>query len=445
MPAPDTDQSSDDTLANSTSCGTETVADMQSAPAAHSLFSVIGVELEYMIVDRQTMQISPHADRLLETAVGLPASDCERGIISWSNELPLHVIELKTAQPATTTTGLSLSFQSSVLEINQHLSSFSPELCLLPGGMHPWMNPTSETRLWPHECGQVYQAFHRIFDCSGHGWSNLQSTHINLPFANDDEFARLHAAVRLLLPLLPALAASSPVVDGRLTDQLDNRLWYYRRNSAAVPQVNGLVIPEPAVSEADYNRKILQPMYAAIQPLDPEGHLQHPFLNAHGAIARFDRGSIEIRLLDIQECPIADLAVVQLIVAVLQELTSERWSDQHQHNAVPTQQLAELLRQSTAAAEDTLITDPDLLSLFGYPHPSVRAGDLWKHLADCSTMGGSAEEASAISLILTEGSLASRLRRSVLATDMTRPALTAIWTELASCLQHNRMFRSHQL
>ena len=30
-----------------------------------------------------------------------------------------------------------------------------------------------------------------------------QSTHLNLPFYDDEEFAKLHAAVRMILPILP--------------------------------------------------------------------------------------------------------------------------------------------------------------------------------------------------------------------------------------------------
>ena len=62
----------------------------------------------------------------------------------------------------------------------------------MPGGMHPWMDPARETRLWPHDNAHVYRQYDEIFDCSRHGWSNLQSTHINLPFANDMEFARVY-------------------------------------------------------------------------------------------------------------------------------------------------------------------------------------------------------------------------------------------------------------
>ena len=44
-------------------------------------------------------------------------------------------------------------------------------------------------------------------------------------------------------------------------------------------------------------------MYRAIDPLDTEGILQEEWLNSRAAIARFDRGAIEIRCMDTQECP----------------------------------------------------------------------------------------------------------------------------------------------
>ena len=72
---------------------------------------------------------------------------------------------------------------------------------LMPTAMHPWMDP-NRVQLWPHGTRVVYETFDRIFSCKGHGWANLQSQQINLPFASDEEFARLHAAIRFLLPIL---------------------------------------------------------------------------------------------------------------------------------------------------------------------------------------------------------------------------------------------------
>ncbi len=120
---------------------------------------------------------------------------------------------------------------------------------LLPGAMHPWMDPYKETKLWLHDSKEIYDTYDRIFNCQGHGWSNLQSMHINLPFADDREFKLLHSAIRTILPILPAMSASSPIVDGEITGLMDTRLEVYRRNAERIPSITGLIVPE-AVSRA---------------------------------------------------------------------------------------------------------------------------------------------------------------------------------------------------
>ena len=78
------------------------------------------------------------------------------------------------------------AFAAGVARVNELLAPHGARL--MPGAAHPWMNPDTETRLWPHDDDTIYRAYDRIFDCRGHGWSNLQSMHVNLPFADDDEF-----------------------------------------------------------------------------------------------------------------------------------------------------------------------------------------------------------------------------------------------------------------
>ncbi|MHC4769007.1 MAG: glutamate-cysteine ligase family protein, partial [Planctomycetota bacterium] len=171
------------------------------------LFDGFGIELEYMIVDCETLAVRPIADCVIEAEHGSVSSEIERGPMAWSNELALHLIELKTNGPVPRLSGLAEDFAGEVERIETLLAPLGARL--MPTGMHPWMDPTRELRIWPHSGRLIYQTFDRIFDCRGHGWANLQSTHLNLPFANDDEFGRLHAAVRAILPILPALAASS--------------------------------------------------------------------------------------------------------------------------------------------------------------------------------------------------------------------------------------------
>jgi len=130
---------------------------------------------------------------------------------------------------------------------------------LMPTAAHPFMDPLTETKLWPHDSNDVYEVYNKIFDCRGHGWSNLQSSHLNLPFYDDEEFAKLHAAVRLVLPLLPALCASSPIFEGKITGLLDTRLSYYKTNQSKIPSITGKVIPE-AIFSGD--RQSAQPRQA---------------------------------------------------------------------------------------------------------------------------------------------------------------------------------------
>ncbi|MEW4527674.1 glutamate-cysteine ligase family protein [Maioricimonas sp. JC845] len=403
-----------------------------------SLFEGFGIELEYMIVDSQTLNVRPIADHVLHHVAGRYQSEVERGPLAWSNELALHVLELKTNGPAETIAPLAQQFHTDVCEVSRILASEGAQL--MPTAMHPWMDPHSEMRLWPHEHSPVYEAFNRIFDCRGHGWANLQSMHINLPFADDEQFGRLHAAIRLLLPLLPALAASSPLMDSRATGRLDNRLQVYRSNARRIPSVTGRVIPEPAYTRADYDRLIFEPMYADIAPLDPAGILQDEFLNARGAIARFCRNTIEIRLIDVQECPRADLAIFAAVVSVLRRLVSETWTPAAEQMTVPIAPLERVLLATIDDADQATIDDAAYLRHFGIETARISTRELWQHLVDSAPAGDWPEGTRhALQQILSQGCLARRILAR-LGPDFAPNRLHAVYAELCECLHRNELF-----
>jgi len=410
------------------------------SPPLH-LFEAYGVEVELMLVDRHTLAVRPAVDELLRRAAGSTSylSDVERPGTEWSNELVLHVLELKTGGPAPALEPLTVLFARDVAEISELAADL--DATLLPTGMHPFMDPATETRLWPHESSPIYEAFDRIFGCRGHGWSNLQSCHLNLPFAGDAEFGRLHAGIRLLLPLLPALAASSPVVEGRVTGFLDSRLEAYRTNSRMIPEVAGEVIPEPVYSRAAYETEILRPAYAAVASQDSEGVLQDEFLNARGAIARFSRGSIEIRLLDSQEHPGMDLAVVALVVGVLKMLAQERWRPLAAQQSWSVAPLARLFRRTLAEAEATVIEDRDYLAVFGAEVSSATAAELWRHLAAEALAAGTLDRSwtDPLSVIFDHGTLARRILQA-LGDDTSREDLVRVYRELGRCLRVGEAF-----
>src|SRR5690606_13182886 len=108
---------------------------MQPGPSLH-LFEAIGIELEYMIVDAETLDVRPIADALLTREAGAPVLSLDRGPVAWSNELALHVIELKTNGPTVDLDRAALDFQANVRAASAHLSPLAARL--LPTGMHPW-------------------------------------------------------------------------------------------------------------------------------------------------------------------------------------------------------------------------------------------------------------------------------------------------------------------
>ncbi|REJ71707.1 MAG: glutamate--cysteine ligase [Planctomycetota bacterium] len=412
-----------------------------SSPRRLRLFEAFGIELEYMIVDSESLDVRPVADELLRSVLGVYVADYENGPIAWSNELALHVVELKTNGPAEALCPLPSLFADNVGSINTLLEPLGCRL--LPTAMHPWMEPDREFKLWPHDDSPIYEAYNRIFDCRGHGWANLQSMHINLPFADDAEFARLHAAIRLALPLLPALAASSPIIDGRATGLLDNRMEVYRGNSRRVPSVAGRVIPEQAFSQEEYRQQIFRPMYAEIASLDPQGILQDEFLNSRGAIARFSRNTIEIRVLDVQECPAADLAVAELIVGLLKLLTAEHWTDAAAQQAVAIEPLEAVLLSAIRDADEAVVSDPDYLRHFGISNGPITIGDLWKHVFnDVETQLAplNTQSRSCLDVILDNGPLARRIL-AALGLSRSRQQLSETYRRLADCLRDNRIFK----
>jgi carboxylate-amine ligase len=402
-------------------------------------FGGYGIELEYAIVDAISLDPRPLAPKLLRALDSGHAKSLAGTAIDWSNELVQHVVEMKNVHPAPSLTVLEPAFRAGIECARRCASRFGA--VLMPTAMHPWMN-SRKSEMWTDQGTDIYRAFDRIFDCRRHGWANLQSMHINLPFAGDAEFARLHAAVRAVLPLIPALAASSPIADAKRAPFLDYRLEVYRTNAERVPSITGAVIPDNANGRADYERNVLAPMYRDIAVHDSGRVLQHEWLNARGAIARFDRNAIEIRVCDTQECPRADLAIAALVVAVVRALCDERWRPLGDQQALPTPQLATLLRDTIRDGDEVTIVDRGYLRIFGIDDTGVRAADVWAHLVQQCDRDASALNAryrDPIEMITAAGSLARRILRAIDGPP-SRSTLEPIYRRLCDCLARDELF-----
>lgn len=403
----------------------------------YPLFSVIGLEIEYMLVDKETLDVRPVSDKILqELAQGTLSNEVALGETALSNELVMHVIELKNNGPKPLSRAIVQQFHQTLVHLQQVLEPHS--LQLLPTGAHPWMDPATETQRWPHGNREIYQQYSKIFNCEGHGFANLQSMHVNLPFANGEEFKLLHNAIRLLLPLLPALAASTPFLDGRYTSMQDSRLHYYNRNQQNIKAISGEIIPEFIRSPAEYQQIILAPMYEAIAPFDPEGILQHEWLNSRAAIAKFDYGAMEIRIIDSQECVNADYAIACAIVAILRH-----WIN-HSHYFIDypcaSEPLVALYQETIHHGLMAVPTGADILQQWQLTRGAKNCREVWAQLLERVSSDIDYHSQLMLQTILAQGNLSQRIVNAC-GSDFSRRNLKRIYRQLGHCLMDNQQLQ----
>lgn len=404
---------------------------------SYHLFEVFGIELEYMLINSSDFKVNPIVDKLLTEKNGSLTSDVDNGKIEWSNELVAHVVELKTNGPTADLENLADLFAENVREMNSLLATFGSEL--LPTASHPLMHPDTEMQLWKHNYSKIYALYNRIFDCRGHGWSNVQSMHINLPFYDEAEFEKLHAAVRLLLPIIPGLSASSPIFEGKFTGFKDTRMQVYKTNQKEIPQMTGKVIPEQVFSRKEYFEKIFEPINKAIKPHDTENLLDHHFLNSRGAIARFDRGAVEIRVIDIQECPKADIAIAVLIIETLKLLVSEELVSLEDQKKWHENELFVIFDAVIKSAEETVVRDQNYLAVFDLENVSS-VKEIWKKIYSRIKHTVSESHRESIEFLLDNGTLSTRIL-AALGNDFSAEDVIHTYRKLGKCLAENKFFK----
>lgn len=395
----------------------------------YSLFEVYGIESEYMIVDRKTLGIRPYAEKVLQVySQGSIENEVERGDVAWSNELVSHVIEIKSNGPAKNLDDLHKAFVKTLEEIDAILKNYGAKL--MPTSMHPFLNPSDGVELWPYGQKEIYESYDRIFNCKGHGWSNLQSVHINLPFANEDEFARLHAAMRIVLPLVPFISASSPIVENAKGEFPDMRLKFYEQNQKKVPEIVGEVIPEQIFSFSQYN-DLYQSIYKAIAPYDDLGVLQNPWLNSRGVIPKFDVGALELRAMDIQECPQMDFTLIEVLVYLFKSLVNEEHMSFEEQKKVTTSWLKN--QYDLSNRYDATLSE-NYAQILGLKKKAITAKSFFEQLRDKQGLG--ALTLQGLETFSQYGNLSNRI---VHALEKGKTA-EEIYFSLCGCLERNSPF-----
>jgi gamma-glutamyl:cysteine ligase YbdK (ATP-grasp superfamily) len=271
--------------------------------------SPIGTEHEYSINDKSFLPL-PISDRIIEHIKGELQHEVSFAGILLSKELQKHVLELIPARPGT----LELLEESLYRGLVELYRATNYQYGFMGLGMHPLLT-LDQTSYWDHDEQEYYHAYDRLFNIHQHGWLNIQALQINIPYHGEQELVCMFNKIRSLMPYLVAVSASSPMVEGKLTGYMDNRLVYYRQNQAQIPEICHDILPERLSSVDDYvqiNRQI----YKRLKEHDAEILCQE-WVNSRGLIVRFTRQCLEVKAIDEQECLHSDMAVTAFILALL--------------------------------------------------------------------------------------------------------------------------------
>jgi gamma-glutamyl:cysteine ligase YbdK (ATP-grasp superfamily) len=262
-------------------------------------------------------------DKVIKDFCGKIINFVELPKFTFGKELQLHVMEIKANAPFKSPELFEETMQDAVETLQGYLWK-KHHAHLLGTGMHPLLR-LSDTSVWPHRHRKIYHEYGKIFNLKQHGWLNIQSFHLNLPYSREENGILLHNQLAGLCAYLPAISASSPIFDGVLGPNVDNRLHFYKMNQREIPSIVGDVIPDNVASFSQYRKEVIG---GYSQDLATAGAgktlLFKEWVNSRGVIFRFDRSALEVRVMDEQECVKSDVALSCFIRAALRGLISEK-------------------------------------------------------------------------------------------------------------------------
>jgi hypothetical protein len=212
---------------------------------------------------------------------------------------------------------------------------------------------------------------------------------------------------------------------------LDMRLCFYKINQLRVPSVTGDIIPEPVSSFEEYRKKIIN-RYSRDLIKAGAGNtlLYKEWVNSRGAIFRFDRSAIEVRIMDEQECIKSDVALSCFIRAALRGLIADR----------PAQ-----LPHDILVKDFNEVIDKGLDA--GVSHPKGKtARQVCAYFFNLAWANAEEDEKKYLWIIkkrIEKGSLSSVIRKRVLAKAQKTKiseAILSVYSTLIKCLVDNQPY-----
>jgi gamma-glutamyl:cysteine ligase YbdK (ATP-grasp superfamily) len=262
---------------------------------------------------------------------------------------------------------------------------------------------------------------------------------MEIPFADEQEFGRLHTAIRMVLPLIPAISSSSPFINGKWAVAQSARLLSILEGEQVLPELTGAYIPEVALDQADYFRIVLEPIARGLAERGMGQSVDYQQANRRAAIPSFEHNVITITVADTQESVGAAVAVAEMIAAVVQAMKEGRWVSNYLQRAWHEADLRAILLDVVKNGADAVLANRDYLLMFGKLRESATAGELWRHIYQ--HLRGELSETTRIHIahILDHGNLAQRILRRT-GHRPTREDIVRTCLELCACLQEDRQF-----
>jgi gamma-glutamyl:cysteine ligase YbdK (ATP-grasp superfamily) len=388
----------------------------------------MGPEHEFSLVNEE-LKVLPIVDKVIKDFYGRVVNFVELPDFTFGKELQLHVMEIKANAPFKSPELFEDTMQSAVATLLDFLGN-KYHARFLGTGMHPLLR-LDETCVWSHRHRKIYQEYSKIFNLKRHGWLNIQSFHLNLPYSKEANGVLQHNLLANLCAYLPAISASSPICEGAISPNVDNRLYFYKLNQREVPSITGDIIPEPVSSFAQYREDVIG-LYS--QDLAKAGAgktiLFKEWVNSRGVIFRFDRSALEVRVMDEQECVKSDVALSCFIRAALRGLIA------NQVEPLPHQLLVKDFNSVMAKGLNAKVHHPN----------GETARQVCQHLFSMALQNAEEDEKKYLWIVkkrIENGNLSDLIRERILKKAQKadlEEAIRSVYSTLIKCLANNQPY-----
>jgi gamma-glutamyl:cysteine ligase YbdK (ATP-grasp superfamily) len=280
---------------------------------------VLGPEHEFSVVDKDLKPL-PIVDQIIKDWTGVFCDFVDLPKFSFGKEASLHTLEIKARKPFRSPEIFEKRMHGAVKTLLDLLDK-KYNAMLLGTGMHPLLK-LDDTNLWTHSNFDLLQQLENVFNLRHHGWLNIQSFQLNLPYYKEANAVQLYNALTHISTYLPAISASSPICEGKFTHLVDSRLNFYKSKSIEIPSLTGDVIPEYVSSFKQFKTEVINRYSLDMEKagITAEKLLYVDYMNLRGIRFRFNREAIEIRVMDEQECIKSDVAFSCFIRAAVRGL-----------------------------------------------------------------------------------------------------------------------------